>query len=76
MTGKKAKQVVVEVSGGVATVTKCPKGVMVVILDQDNKTDGFAGSVEDVFGASKAEADQKKATSHSLATNMHVRNQG
>ena len=76
MTGKKVKKVVVEVSGGVATVTQCPKGIVVVIIDHDTGSTGFAGSVEDVFEISKAEAEQKKATSQSLATNMHARNQG
>ena len=76
MTGKKVKKVIVEVGDGIATVTTCPKGVVVVIIDHDNKSDSFAGSVEDVFELSKAEADQKKATGQSLETNMHVRNQG
>jgi|LakMenE18May11ns_1017448.scaffolds.fasta_scaffold8669223_2 hypothetical protein len=37
-------QVVIEVSGGVAEVMRCPDGIEVLIIDHDNEINGGYGS--------------------------------
>lgn len=83
------KKVLIEVADGHIAVVHCPDGVVVAIVNHDNRSDSIHGAFQDIVDSKavdeavdqaaaqeKWDADEKKASSHSLETNMHARDQG